>query len=478
MKPRSLSEWPASFLIARAAHGADKKGTIPLLRIFAPISILPIKQTMKDMHPPRHSVLAALLAAFAQLSIYCPQPTHAAEVVGWGNNDYGQTTIPSGLSNVVALAAGGYHSLVLTADGRVVGWGDNSEGQTNIPSGLSNAVALAAGDYHSLALTADGRVVGWGANWSGQTAIPSGLSNVVALAAGWKHSLALTAEGRVVVWGDNSYGQTNIPNGLSNVVALAAGVVDSLALTADGRVVGWGQGDIAQTIPSGLSNVVALAAEYTHCLALTGLPGGVAPPRVLGPRMLVGTVDRGFYGRMIVANGAQAFGASGLPPGLTMDPGTGVVTGAPTAAGTYQVTLFATNVLGVGQASLTLQINLPLPGLAISGLVLAGLGSGFHSIGVVNADWAGATGLPAGLRIDAQTGLISGVPLETGDFAVSVLASNRYGMVGGSFTLRVSPVVGWGAGGSATLGYPNYGQTTIPSRLSNVVALAAGGPRR
>ena len=75
---------------------------------------------------------------------------------------YGQTNVPSGLSNVVAIAAGGDHSLALTAEGRVVAWGDNDYGQTNVPSGLSNVVAIAAGEYHSLALTAEGRVVAWG----------------------------------------------------------------------------------------------------------------------------------------------------------------------------------------------------------------------------------------------------------------------------------------------------------------------------
>ena len=100
----------------------------------------------------------------------------------------------------------------------VVGWGDNYGGQTNVPSGLSNVVAIAAGGGHDLALTTEGRVVAWGRNeyiwyssglsrgnheWVGQATVPSGLSNVVAIAAGHWHSLALTAEGRVVAWGSD-----------------------------------------------------------------------------------------------------------------------------------------------------------------------------------------------------------------------------------------------------------------------------------
>ena len=52
------------------------------------------------------------------------------------NNDYGQSTVPAGLSGVMAVAAGDYHSLALKADGTVVAWGDNNYGQCTVPAGL------------------------------------------------------------------------------------------------------------------------------------------------------------------------------------------------------------------------------------------------------------------------------------------------------------------------------------------------------
>ena len=73
-------------------------------------------------------------------------------MVAWGDNRYGQTNVPSGLTNVVAIASGGYHSLALKGDGTVVVWGWNALGQCNVPSGLTNVVAIAGGDSHSLAL--------------------------------------------------------------------------------------------------------------------------------------------------------------------------------------------------------------------------------------------------------------------------------------------------------------------------------------
>jgi len=190
-------------------------------------------------------------------------------VVGWGYVGNGAVSIPIGLSNVVQIAAGGYHSLALKSDGTVVGWGGNWDGQATIPVGLSNVVQVAAGDSHNLALKSDGTVVGWGDNFLGQTTIPVGLSNVVQIAAGSYHSLALQRDGTVVGWGHNGLGQIPIPLGLSNVVQIAAGGYHSLALKSDGTVVGWGHNVVGQTtIPVGLSNVVQIAAGGFHSLAL------------------------------------------------------------------------------------------------------------------------------------------------------------------------------------------------------------------
>jgi hypothetical protein len=56
-------------------------------------------------------------------------------LTGWfGNyaaNNFGQADVPLGLSNVVAIAAGAFHSFALRANGTVAGWGFDNLGLTH-----------------------------------------------------------------------------------------------------------------------------------------------------------------------------------------------------------------------------------------------------------------------------------------------------------------------------------------------------------
>jgi Tol biopolymer transport system component/alpha-tubulin suppressor-like RCC1 family protein len=206
----------------------------------------------------------SVASLYSVLRVWTP-----SSVVAWGDDDAGQTDVPAGLTNAVAVAAGASHSLALKADGTVVAWGDSWYGETEVPSDLTNGVAIAAGDDFSLALRSDGTVVGWGFDDDGEIDVPVDLANVVAIAAGDSFSLALKADGTVVAWGEDSYGQTNVPSDLTNVVAVAGGWYHSLALKTDGTVVAWGDDSYGQTnVPMDLTNGVAVAAGAVHSLAL------------------------------------------------------------------------------------------------------------------------------------------------------------------------------------------------------------------
>jgi alpha-tubulin suppressor-like RCC1 family protein len=184
--------------------------------------------------------------------------------------------VPAGLSNVVAIAGGGYHSLALKADGTVVAWGAGTSntgsspnyGQAIVPDGLTNVVAIAGGSYHSLAVKADGTVVAWGAGTNstgsnpnyGQAMVPGGLSNVVAIAAGRYQSLALKTDGTTLGWGDNSYGLTNTLIGAANGMAIAGSGYHNLVLEGDGHPCITAQ-PFSQTVAAGMTvTLAALAA--------------------------------------------------------------------------------------------------------------------------------------------------------------------------------------------------------------------------
>jgi len=194
-------------------------------------------------------------------------------------NDYGQRKVPAGLTGVVQVAAGAFHSLALKSDGTVVGWGGYLD-DTAPPNGLKNVIQIAAGDDFSVALKSDGTVVQWGESaWDA----PEQLSGVVQIAAGWSHVLALKSDGTVVAWGSNDYywynseydegliyaGQAKVPDGLAHVVQIVAGPYHSIALKSNGTVIGWGLNQHKQArAPEGLKGVVQIAAGLHHSLAL------------------------------------------------------------------------------------------------------------------------------------------------------------------------------------------------------------------
>ena len=82
----------------------------------------------------------------------------------WGDNLNGQSTLPWGFGPVAGMAGGGSlssggHTLVLKNETTVVAFGANYYSQTNVPTNLSNVVAVVAGGDQSAALKSDGTVV-------------------------------------------------------------------------------------------------------------------------------------------------------------------------------------------------------------------------------------------------------------------------------------------------------------------------------
>lgn len=126
-------------------------------------------------------------------------------VVSWSQGS------PGNISGVAAITAG---SFALLSNSTVVAWGPSL---TGFPTGLTNVVAIAAGGSsfggsQNLALRKDGTVVAWGPNSYGQTNVPAGLTNVFAISTGGDFTLALATTPLPAPPNDNFANRTSFGN--------------------------------------------------------------------------------------------------------------------------------------------------------------------------------------------------------------------------------------------------------------------------
>jgi alpha-tubulin suppressor-like RCC1 family protein len=195
-----------------------------------------------------------------------------------GANKASFTPVVTPSSTPVAVAAGGNHSLIVTAAGEVFACGDNTYGQLAQPAAIASLgtwsevifpglttriVSAAAGADHNLAVDENGGVWVWGRNDSGQlgkntrtsadrTPVRILSSGAKSLAAGYAHSLILKQDGSVLGFGRNTLGQTGqssgtsyaklpipIP-GLSGIRLISAGTDSSFAIDGAGQLRSWG----------------------------------------------------------------------------------------------------------------------------------------------------------------------------------------------------------------------------------------------
>lgn len=235
----------------------------------------------------------------------------------------------------VADAAAGAHSLVVTASGQLYSFGDNEYGElgrwtagigtiapnptptiVSLPGQRGPVTKVAAGDYHSLVLTASGQLYAFGLSnlvELGTTvdgpdprprvvSLPGATGRVTQIAAGYGHSLALTGTGQLYAFGVDGYGQlgfkarggvstprlVTLPGERGPVTQIAAGDTHSLALTATGQLYAFGQNTYGQlgiptnsgtieptptptrvSLPGENGSVLQIAAGDDHSLVLT-----------------------------------------------------------------------------------------------------------------------------------------------------------------------------------------------------------------
>lgn len=227
---------------------------------------------------------------------------------------------------MVAISAGARHSLALCSDGSLVSWGENNPLYRQLGDGSTtnrstpvfvrtssdsalfgkSVVAVSAGGFHTLALCSDGSLATWGDDAYGQlgdgfttqqatpvalnTSSGSGLfgKSVTDIAAGVSHSMALCTDGSLVAWGENSYGQlgdgsttqrtiavtVNTSSGSAlfgkSIADIAAGGAHSMALCTDGSLAAWGlngSGQLGDGSSTNRTSPVAVNTSGSSALA-------------------------------------------------------------------------------------------------------------------------------------------------------------------------------------------------------------------
>ncbi len=166
------------------------------------------------------------------------------------------------------------------------------------------------------------------------------------------------------------------------------------------------------------------------------------------------------------------FGA--LPPG-TQITGAGLLSGTPTKSGSYPFQLFLNDSAGAS-ASKNYTLNVGLPGVVIvqpsplpPGQLYVNYSTTLTATGGVGAPytWA-ATGLPQGLNIANNSGLIDGLPTAVGTFTVTVTAKDLNGTTATQTYVLVisSPIL--------TITTPSLVNGAVGSSYSGVLTATGG----
>jgi hypothetical protein len=127
-----------------------------------------------------------------------------------------------------------------------------------------------------------------------------------------------------------------------------------------------------------------------------------------------------------------AWNASNLPAGLDIDVLTGLVSGTPAVDGIFNATLTARNATGVSAPyALRLTVAPSLATSAVTSATTASIAPGAafsYQIAAGNSPVSyNASDLPAGLTLNAVTGLISGTVRVPGTYLIAVSANNASG---------------------------------------------------
>ena len=268
-------------------------------------------------------------------------------------------------------------------------------------------------------------------------------------------SVYLQVQGEDTCTGSLSYSASGLPTGLS--VNSTTGVISGTASKA---------GTYSVTLTGKDSTGPTGSASFTWSVGSTS-----NTVTVTNPGSQSGTVGSATSLQISATDSASGqtltYTASGLPAGLSINASTGLISGTPTTANTYTVTVTATDTTG---ASGNTTFTWTVASSTSNTVTVTNPGSQSGTVGTATSLQISATdsasgqtltytasGLPAGLSINASTGLISGTPTTASTYTVTVTATDTTGASGNTtFTWTIATGSSGGCTAAQLLGNPGF----------------------
>jgi alpha-tubulin suppressor-like RCC1 family protein len=368
-----------------------------------------------------------------------------------------------GATNLIAVAAGSYHGLGLRTDGSLLSWGNDFFGQVTLPTLEPGFVDIAAGDEFSLALRYDGTLFAWGNDYAGQTNVPPGATNIIAISAGRAHAMALRQDGRLFVWGATNSGQGLIPSEFTFVSAIGCGDAHNLALLGSGELRLTRQ-PRTQTVHAGRPAVLSVSASAAGPVYYQWQLNGSDIQGASNSWLLLTNIQpesAGTYTVIVTGTNSSVMSA---PASMTVVP-TPLIVEQPTNQLTYLGDMVNFSVKAEGASPLYYQWQ--FEGRKIAGATNSTLAflpvllreAGAYSV-IVSNEFGTVVSSVAALDLSpvVSWGSDRSIPVE----ASNVVAISSFYNSSLSLT-RDGRIVSWGANAPP-----------VPSDLTNVIAISAG----
>jgi hypothetical protein len=230
----------------------------------------------------------------------------------------------------------------------------------------------------------------------------------------------------------------------NNHLTLSDAVLGSFGYTesnlASNNATRWADLNAGSTLGNAI--IVAALTGVTETndqfkIALFDVCKRVCQPLSLGCAASAGQKSVAYSSALVASGGTPAYtfsiSSGSLPPGLTLNPSTGAITGTPTTAGAYSYTAKVTDSLGATALSsgCTITIANPLTlgcaaatgekGVAYSSALVASGGTPAYTFSISSGS------LPLGLTLNASTGAITGTPTTAGTYSYTAKVKDSLG---------------------------------------------------